>query len=357
MAAGLSLQPDNLEVFKRGMNKTILNQAAGRGFKPDLVIDARKTPSAITLEFARSLDLLAPFGPGNPPLVFAAQGMEIVNTTPVGKLGEHMLVDVADANGDPARLIWWNGKDRPLPEGRFDLAYSARASNFRAEDQVQFEWIDYRQIIDEISLSDIKEEAKSINVDYRSSNSPDKDLYSLLQTQTICVWKEGNDNYPVDGIDRHAITPSSALAIWTVPPDINVLRQLIQTVNPARIYWFLVPPKQHRIREFLLSIGSMITQGFQHGQQHFRFEDLAARTATTDKITSLGLQWLASSGQIRVLERDQTGCTIAPGGAVDLNQRGSLENDLTQAFKEMHSFSLYLKRDVLEKLVDEISEF
>ncbi len=205
------------------------------------------------------MNLLAPFGPGNPSLLFAAHGMEIINTTGVGKLGEHLLVDVEDNDGNPARLIWWNGKDLALPEGRFDLAYTARASNFRGEDQVQFEWIDYRRTPEEATLRVNKSKEKKINIDYRESNSPDDVLATLRSTQTLSIWKEGNDNYPVNGEDRHSIEPCNALAVWSIPPDIKVLRQLIQTVNPDTVYWFLVAPQQHQLREFL-------TVNWQYGQ-------------------------------------------------------------------------------------------
>ncbi len=60
MAAGLSLDSGNLEVFKREMNKTVMNMASGQVTKPDLIIDAWKSPSTITLDFAQSLESACP---------------------------------------------------------------------------------------------------------------------------------------------------------------------------------------------------------------------------------------------------------------------------------------------------------
>ncbi len=354
MAAGLALDTANLETFKRGMNKTILNVAAGQVTKPDLIVDAVLSPSAITLEFAHSLDLLAPFGPGNPPLIFGARGMQIINTSDVGKLREHLLVNVEDSDGNTARLIWWNGNNLPLPEGRFDLAYTARASNFRGEDQLQFEWIDYRDNPEETPLQAGKGSRKRINFDNRHSNSPDSHLSALVDAQSILVWKEGNDGYPVKGVDRHSIEPCSALAIWSLPPDAQVLQQLIQTVNPDTLYWFLVAPHQHQWREFLRTIGSTVKHGLAHGQSNFLLADLAAQTATTEKVAALGLQWLVSSGHARVIELDAAGYTLAAGGEVDIAQRAVLQKALQKEFLEIQSFSKYLQRVDLDQLVHEL---
>ncbi len=93
----------------------------------------------------------------------------------------------------------------------------------------------------------------------------------------------------------------------------------------------------------------------EQGLAYFQLAELAARTASTERLVALGMQWLVSSGQAQVIKRDQSGYTLAPGGVVDIAQRASLQQDMHRAFREIHSFSQYLKRVDLDRLVDELS--
>ena len=43
-------------------------------------------------------------------------------------------------------MIWWQSSALPIPEGRFDLAYSIRKSNYRGNEEIQIQWVDFRQI-------------------------------------------------------------------------------------------------------------------------------------------------------------------------------------------------------------------
>jgi len=67
----------------------------------------------MSLELVESVDRMAPFGPGNPPLTFAARNLQIATATPVGKSGEHLQVTVEDQDHRQAKVIWWNGAGSP----------------------------------------------------------------------------------------------------------------------------------------------------------------------------------------------------------------------------------------------------
>lgn len=355
MAAGLSLRSESVDGFKREMFRTIAEVAAARQISADLVIDARIDPSLITLDFARSLEVLSPFGPGNPPLLFAAEGLHIVTTATVGKLGEHRVVDVENPDGDQVRFLWWNGADLPLPEGRFDLAYSVHASDFRGVEQVQFEWIDFKQGQEKSPLEIRKYDRKLVNYDYRQSKNPGDDLVRLATNQALNVWIEGRCTCPVRGSDRSSIVPCDALALWSVPPNIKVLRQVLQAAHPSQLHWFLVPPHEHQIQGFLKALGNLVKEGLHAQQQYYQLIDVAIHLASTEEVVELGLQWLARSGHISILEKTPTSYRILPGGDPDAAERSLLQGRLQQAFAEIHAFYAFLKQADLDRLSDELA--
>ncbi|HMD81743.1 MAG TPA: single-stranded-DNA-specific exonuclease RecJ, partial [Anaerolineales bacterium] len=70
MAAGLSLQRENLAQFRKGLGRAIEKQlGAVTRQEPVLQIDAWLGLEEINLELANTLESMAPFGAGNPPLV------------------------------------------------------------------------------------------------------------------------------------------------------------------------------------------------------------------------------------------------------------------------------------------------
>lgn len=354
MAAGLSLAEENLPTFQRGVNETVKQSSSQRNEGSELMIDQSAYPADISLEFTRSLEILAPFGPGNPPLVFAAAGMQLIETSAVGKLGEHLSVEVEDPAGNRSRLIWWNGSGMPLPTGKFDLAYTVHATNYRGEDQVSFEWLDYRQLEEQSSLEVGISSRNLLNYDYRNSSSPNRDLQELLANTKMQVWKEGNDDYSVPGKDRFALIPGTALVLWSAPPTFAVLRELLNTVRPDVVYWFLVPPDEHHILLFLRHLGRSIKSGLQIGSTSFDLSSLAACTATSENIVELGVRWLASKGNIQIIEQTASGYILALGGTPRPDALKMIEQSLKHSFREMQAFSQYLRKTNLLKITEEL---
>jgi len=125
MAAGLSLEPDNLSAFQQKLNQAVRSQMGEKPLIREIQIDAYLDLDQIRLELIAEIDLLAPFGAGNPPFVFATENLQIADVVPIGKTGEHLQVLVEDARG------------QTLPSGSFDLAYTLRASDYRGQPEVQ----------------------------------------------------------------------------------------------------------------------------------------------------------------------------------------------------------------------------
>lgn len=84
LAAGLTLQKDNIENFRRAINEFAQNYPDLR-FSPELEIDCLVNFADIDLQSVYRLDMLAPYGNGNPRPVFAAEGLLVTGVFPVSE--------------------------------------------------------------------------------------------------------------------------------------------------------------------------------------------------------------------------------------------------------------------------------
>ena len=129
MAAGLSLEAEKLDEFRRRLSTTVAELMQGIQTKKSVEIDGWLTLPEASLDLAKSLESLAPYGPGNEKLTLATPGLKIQSKTPIGRNQEHLKLSVSDEAGNSRTVLWWNGAEEKdaLPESRIDLAYSLRA--------------------------------------------------------------------------------------------------------------------------------------------------------------------------------------------------------------------------------------
>jgi len=105
LAAGLSLEEDSVDEFRRFINEE------GRLSEEDLTkkvsIDMKLPLDQINEQFVRELELLEPFGKGNPKPVFAESGFSILGGRILGKNHNVLKLKVIDAKGTPMEAIYF----------------------------------------------------------------------------------------------------------------------------------------------------------------------------------------------------------------------------------------------------------
>ncbi|HDP34907.1 MAG TPA: single-stranded-DNA-specific exonuclease RecJ [Candidatus Hydrogenedentes bacterium] len=77
-AAGMTLAPDKLEIFRECFEREALMQLGDGRLHPPLRIDALVSFSQLDGAFVKSLELLEPYGQGNPEPLFCSSGVEII---------------------------------------------------------------------------------------------------------------------------------------------------------------------------------------------------------------------------------------------------------------------------------------
>ena len=149
MAAGMAFDADKLTEFRSGLGKAIEKQL-GEVVReePTLQIDAWLGLNEINISLAESLEMLAPFGAGNPSLTLASRDVQLKSVSTIGKTKEHLRLNIEDESGNVQSILWWGGAGEELPptDNKFDIAYSLRASTFRGQKQVTLQFEEFQSL-------------------------------------------------------------------------------------------------------------------------------------------------------------------------------------------------------------------
>jgi hypothetical protein len=255
---------------------------------------------------------LAPYGAGNAPLALATRGLSLTSHTAIGRGGEHLRLIVEDGAGTTQKVLWWRGAGSPLPQGRFDLAYVVRASDYRGQRDVQVEWVDARAI--EAPAAVLHSAPPAIQVvDYRRQPSPRGILEKLRAQENVQVWSEAETRAEVAGRDRYELGPSKALVLWTTPPGPAELQAVLERVSPETVYLFGVDPGLDRPEEFLKRLAGLTRYALNSNQGQANVSTLAAATAQREATVQAGLAWLGARGHLVVLGEDGDEVHLAAG--------------------------------------------
>ena len=202
-------------------------------------------------------------------------------------------------------MIWWDGAGQPLPgsgplpEGKFDLAYTVRSNDYRGVRGIQVTWVDARPAAG--AEVEVKVEAELEVVDYRGAANPGVLLDDLPTRADVVVWFEGEHNTQHalrNTQSRAGLAPSPRLAIWTAPPGPAELRAALERVKPQTVYLFGVDPGYGSPSAFLGRLAGLVKHALSARDGGARISELAAATAAREATVRAGLTWLAARGSI-----------------------------------------------------------
>ena len=295
MAAGMSLNAEKLVEFRKGLGKAIEKQLGEAIFEePTLQIDAWLTLDELNLNLAESLEMLAPFGAGNPALSLATRNLKLKSVSKMGKAKEHVRLNLEDENGNVQSFLWWGGANEVLPESDsiFDVAYSMRASTFRGQKQVTLQFEEFRIIEEEQPV-----EIQSSKIDIQDMRLNVQTL-ERLNVETL-VWAEGADKSK--GTSRFDLTQADEFAIYTTPPSPVELREVLEIVKPKKIFVFAIPPAEERPEDYLNRLAGLCKYAINQRGGKTTVHELAAAMASRENAIEIGLEWLAAGGQLSVV--------------------------------------------------------
>ena len=135
-AVGLSLKEENIPEFKRRFEEYVAANIQPEQLTPQINIDSVIAFAQIAPEFASTLRLFNPYGPGNQVPVFCTKGVSDFGTSRlVGRQNEHIKLEIVDdTSGKVINAIAFNMAqyfDRIHAGEKFDICYTIEESKHR----------------------------------------------------------------------------------------------------------------------------------------------------------------------------------------------------------------------------------
>ena len=311
MAAGLALRSETLFEFRRQLSRAVRDLTRAEAEEPVLDIDGELRLNEISMDLARDLRRLAPFGNGNAPLTLVSRDLRLVRKKKLGRRGTHLELLIEDETGARQRVQWWNAGDLALPAGRFDLAYHLRISRFGDQPpEVVLEPRDLQARESEAIVVDSPAPEYEI-VDLTGEPAPAEALARLLaQEPDAVVWREADAS--VAGCTRAELRTAATLIVWTPPPGPEEWRAALDDVAPRRLVLFGQAPAAQSADAFLQRLGGLIKYAINAKGGRVALAQLAAATAQRADAVRHGLAWYRAAGQL-TFDR-------LPGGLLQLVQ-------------------------------------
>ncbi len=146
LAAGFTILEENIPAFTAAMNDYVRSSTGGAEMVSTLDVDCPvEDVGILTLEGVEGLDLLEPYGAGNPKPVFSLSGCLVTAISEVGG-GRHLKLKLA-AGGRSFDAIFFSATaaEAGVAQGdRVDVAFTPQVNEYRGWRSVQFQVCDLR---------------------------------------------------------------------------------------------------------------------------------------------------------------------------------------------------------------------
>ena len=351
MAAGLAIEPKRIPAFRQALSRTV-HGMRGEVKPPVLPIDAYLSLADLSLELVEEIERLAPFGPGNPKPVFASRDLSLASKRILGRHGDHLMLTVEDQDGAEQKVLWWYGAAELQVEGRFDLAYELRGSDYRGQRELQVLWVDARSI--EMPGAEPPPTAPTIQVvDHRQHPEPGKLLARIRAEEEAQVWSEAGDKATVGGRDRNELGQSKTLVIWTVPPGPVELQAALQQASPELVHLVGVDPGMDHPERFLRRLAGLVKHALSAEAGLASLSTLAAATAQREATVRAGLAWLEARGHLELLAEngDEIQLARVSQGAQGVQEALRTAARMSALLEETAAYRAYFLRTRAETLV------
>lgn len=114
LAAGLSLEEKNIEVLRKTLNENCT--LTPEDLEEKILIDVPMPLSYVTSDFLKELELLEPFGTGNPKPVFAQKDLKFLSIRVMGKNRNMAKFSVEDEQGNRFSMVLFRHLEKFLED-------------------------------------------------------------------------------------------------------------------------------------------------------------------------------------------------------------------------------------------------
>ncbi|MHB1294551.1 MAG: single-stranded-DNA-specific exonuclease RecJ [Anaerolineae bacterium] len=328
MAAGFAIAPEHVDAFRRGLWEWLEREAPPIA-EPMLAYDAEVPWEEVTLELARQLQRLAPYGAGNERPVLVTAGGMLARSEDVSRrrptLHRHLYLD--DESGRPLRFTWFNAGALPEPGERLEVAFGLSVEHWHGKERLQLALVDWRPAPQAERRARTHAAAELVAgrdvLDWRRRGDPEPLLAALRAEwgDRLAIWAEGLAEPLADGRTRSQMAALatdqehgsvSALAVLTPPPEPDALRRVLAQAKPQVVV--LLPPRpvsEDPPEVFLTQVAGMLRVALRDHGGRLDLLRMASRVAARQAAVLAALRGLEVAGRI-VLRYEADGLHAYP---------------------------------------------
>jgi len=175
-ASGFTIAADRVESLRRSLNDYAAEHLQEEDLLPALELDGELSAEELSLELARQLAWLQPFGRGNPEPLFYTRGWELNSWRLVGADQSHLRLSFTGKNG-AIDTIYFSGAGLAVdlcPGREMELAVKLKEDLFLGEPRLEIQLKDLR-------YTDSARSGRVEVIDYRRRGNRESRLKALLR--------------------------------------------------------------------------------------------------------------------------------------------------------------------------------
>jgi single-stranded-DNA-specific exonuclease len=236
--------------------------------------------------------------------------------------------------------MWWQGAGLPLPDGRFDLAYKVRLSDYRGQRDIQVEWVDARPSV--TPVIEVRSTRRIHIIDLRADPDP-MQAWNAFGEKDWILWREGEALQDERGSNRYELSPHPTLLIGTIPPGRQELAAALEIVEPSQVILLGLQPGSDQPDAFLKRLAGLVQYALRARAGQVTLAELAAATGQREVTVQWGLDWLVARGYITRIERAAGSMVLASGGTADPLALQKAERSVRALLEETAAFRAYFR--------------
>jgi single-stranded-DNA-specific exonuclease len=311
-----------------------------------LTLDAEVELARISADLLATIQRLAPFGAGNPPVQLGSRGLRLVDEATFGKSGQHKRLVVRDEANYEQEVIWWGGAAEASPQGRFDLAFTLGPDEYQGGDSLRLTWLAARE------WAPTPIAAAPEFIDWRQEKSLPK-IHAVLtglrqgNLKSRAVWAEGIALPNLPAKLRHQLRPAEALVIWTAPPGQDIFQQAMQVVKPRQVYLVGEASPLDTLPAFIRQLMGLVKYALTNKEGEVDLPALAASLGHRVTTVRLGVDWLAAQGKLKIYAEEDDLLVLRADQRQPSTESNNIEAMLIAALAETAAYRRFFRETSL----------
>ncbi len=141
-AAGFTLPTENLACLEQQLCQLAASELSGIDLHPRLDIDTEFTLDELSGDTFQTIQLMAPFGKGNPPPTFISRCVKVADCCIMGNNGDHLRLKLRHLNTTWDAVAFGLGNRMPDIQSSIDIVYNLELNKWGGNEKLRLNILD-----------------------------------------------------------------------------------------------------------------------------------------------------------------------------------------------------------------------